>query len=40
MIDKLKLEHIDHADKIRDKDKMHREQREFEFLIRRLQLTK
>ena len=30
MIDKLKLTHIDHADKIRDKENMHREQREFE----------
>ena len=30
MIDKLKLAHIDHADQIRDKDKMHREQKEFE----------
>ena len=29
MIDKLKLAHMDHAYKIRDKDKMHREQREF-----------
>ena len=30
MIDKLKLAHMDHKDKVRDKDKMHREQREFE----------
>ena len=29
MIDKLKLAHMDHEDKVRDKDKMHREQREF-----------
>ena len=38
MIGKLKLAHIDHADKIRDKDKMHREQQEFELLMIRLQL--
>ena len=40
MVDKLKLTHIDHAEKIRDKYQMHREHREFEFLLRRLQLTK
>ena len=40
MIDKLKLARIDHADKIRGKDKMHKEQREFELLMRRLRLTK
>ena len=34
MIDKLKLAHIDHADKIRDKVNLHRKQREFEFLMR------
>ena len=36
MIDKLKLAHMDHVDKIRYKYKMHREQREFEFLMRGL----
>ena len=40
MIDKLKLAHQDHVHKIREKDKMHREQREFELLMRILQLTK
>ena len=34
MIDKLKLAHMDHADKMTDKDKLHREQREFELLMR------
>ena len=36
MIDKLRLAHFDHPDKIRDKDKMHREQREFNLFMRRL----
>ena len=40
MIDKINLAHIDHAYKIRDNDKMHREKREFELFMRRLQLTK
>ena len=39
MIDKLKLAHIDYADKIRYKDKMHREQRKFELLMIWLQWT-
>ena len=40
MIDILKLSHIFHAYKIRDKDKMNREQTEFELVIRRIQLIK
>ena len=34
IISKLKLEHMDHANKTKDKDKLHREQREFELLMR------
>ena len=40
MIDKLKLAYIDHADRIRDKDKMHREQREFEIAHDKTSLIK
>ena len=40
MIETLKLTDTNHSHKIRDKDKMHREQREFELIMRRLQLTK
>ena len=32
IISKLKLEHMDHANKIKEKDKLHKEQREFELL--------
>ena len=34
MIDKLKLAHMDHEKKMRDKDKWHREQRKFKFPMR------
>ena len=34
MIDKLKLAHMDHADKIKDKYKLHKEQREFNLIMR------
>ena len=34
IISKLKLEHMDHANKIKEKYKLHREQREFELLMR------
>ena len=32
MIDKLKLEHVNHVDKLRDRDNMHWEYRDFELL--------
>ena len=36
MIDKSKFALIDHADKIRDKDKMRKEQEKLKLLVRRL----
>ena len=40
MIDKLKLAHIDHANNIIDKGKMHREQENSKLIMRRNKLIK